>query len=153
MYNSNNNKNNKHPTQQISNCLRELMMSWKLFCCFLATLCFNNITRLLFLDYGVWSKCVCVCVCVCLSLSLSLLQNSTKDPPRTQLRISQQLLTSISNLLATLGVRTSPHQWFCAYFKSFKESLAPLVGKRFFEFFQNQRESREVFGFLKKSRK
>jgi hypothetical protein len=75
IYMYNNNYNNEHPTQQISNCLRE--ENWwchgSCFAVFWQLFCFNNSP-----DCSSWimvsevSKCVCVCVCVSLSLFLSL---------------------------------------------------------------------------------
>ncbi len=146
MYNNYNN-NNKHPTQQISNCLRQLMMSWK-FVLLLSGNSLFQLTRLLFLDYGVWSKsvCVCVCVCVCLSLSLSLSQNSTKDPPRTHnCESASSFWLPFQTCWQNLGYVL--HQCYVVIFKVLKESH-PLVG--FFEFFQNQRIT-GGFGFFKKN--
>ncbi len=144
MYNNYNN-NNKHPTQQISNCLRQLMMSWK-FVLLLSGNSFFQLTRLLFLDYGVWSKSVCVCVCVCVSLSLS--QNSTKDPPRTHnCESASSFWLPFQTCWQNLGYVL--HQCYVVIFKVLKESH-PLVG--FFEFFQNQRIT-GGFGFFKKIQK
>jgi hypothetical protein len=123
-----------------------------LFCCFLATLCSNSPDCSSWIMVSEVSVCVCVCVCLSLSLSLSLPLSLAKfhkrSTPHTQLWISQQLLTSISNLLAKLRVCTSP--MLCGYFKILKESH-PLVGF-FFEFFQNQRIT-GGFGFFKKIQK
>jgi hypothetical protein len=75
--------------------------------------------------------CVRACVCVFLSLSLSLLQNSTKDPRCTQLWISQQqLLTSISNLLATLWGTNFTNGY--VLISNLLRNLSPACG--FFEF-------------------